>query len=1240
MRCHPNIPRRRARAPLVLCASFAMALGIPCRLPAAENRPPDPAVTRAIIERLSGLPKAERLHVAIPVAALEDYERRRFREALDLPPAAPVDVVVSRWEAHVPISKEEIRVALSIVGTTLNASPSEPARLSLFPTGTVYEDLRINGEALEPISTNGWFEALLPAPGNFRIEAQLPTRVHSTNSRKRIRFHKGPSTIALVRVDSNLALDVHVANAPHPLSGLTPRGTHGTLAVGSASQFDLVWTGRREAVARQSTVSVTRSVAWNIGERMLSANALLDVAILGGSTDRVVLRLPPGSDNLRVSGPDIKNHRLTGNRIEAFLRGTIGGRTQLRLAFECPRAAGNVVTCPDIEVVNGRLDSGGWLLVANDAGGELLERDTGGLQPASSLDLPADVSGLLAGKPLFVFNRESRRPRLTFDLVTTTPFPMTGTIADRAEMLCVVRPAGDEIVRTRYTVRNAAGQFLRIRLPDGADLLSVTVEEKASQPSRDGEHILVAMPRSVQTLAGLISFPVEIVYCRSGDPLSGSERRLCELPVLADVPAAQVQVTVMHPPGMRIDDYESVLALREAFTTTDGAGLTYGYGYAHDDAWETPWPTTVAQDSDLAYNYYSAGYEAYKEGRLEEAEEYLSNVISLNLTDERTKDAQALVQNIKLGRGEVGEVADNAQRAKVSSIQRGLSKENVKLEAEQDQLITAGIALIEQGDEELGAKLLKGAESLGKKLGQRSVSKVRQKALSSQYRRQLEQTERELRESEQLQERLAELQKKTQKLVEDGGTEGALTLRFGQALERAAGRRSLLVAEVQQAALGVNLDQLGQQQAQQRDVDDLLSYQITRVGGPLQASRPRPTPAVKPSLSRRNIDLKRQVKAIEQALEDVQSSPQPELQTELGYTETQIAHVRKQANKARQKAEQIGQQISGGRRQNLAQGQMSVLRPDEFEVQLRALQQWAGANRWAFDAPDPNLRQELNELTGTIAEARKQLAAVQEEQKAAKNLQVDISGLANAGGWPNAAALERFVTDNYLGVLTNTTAEVQVADGNIVFANTGRNEDVVATLVEKLEQNEGLVVRVSGRNVAVPMLGDIPLLGRLFQSSTANGRRYAMLDEAQYRTLLQTGERARQSGIRLPDNTSDYDRRDVVVGTPNTTAGEDFTLLQGGSTYNGITIDGTRVDLPHNKYLAIDNGSYVTVLRGTEMRNWQEQFQDVPEPATTVAQPLQVPAIGVPVLFEKTYLEAGESPGIVLTYRYKERNRS
>ena len=1224
----------------ILYTGTIFALSLAAGLSSAERRTPDAAVGRAVIDRVSGLAESKRLRVSVPIAVLESYERSRFREAAATSPAAPVDVVVSRWEAAVPVSDEEILVQLMITGTALNASPSEPARLRLFPTDVAYQDIRLDGEPCDPLSTNDWFEAVLPAPGTFRIEARLPTRVTKAGGNSRLRFHKGPSTVTLVKVDSDRSLDVRIDGAPNPILGSQEEGTHGFLAAGSASHFDLLWKEHRKPAAREGMASITPSVAWSIGERTLSANALLEVAILGGKTDSVILNLPAGSDNVRVSGPDVKDHRLNGTGLEVFFGGAIGGRTKLQIAFDCPRPRGDVVVCPGIGIANGRIDSGGWLLVANDAGGELLENDVGGLAPASALDLPREVAGLLAGKPLFVFKRGSRQPRQTFDLVTTTPFPMAGTIADRAEILCVIRPSGDEIARAHYSVRNSAGQYLRVRLPEGSSLLSVTVEEKPSQVSRDGGLLLIPMPRSVQTLSGLVSFPVEIVYCRSADPLAGKESRLCALPVLADVPVAQVQATLMHPRRMRIADYRSVLTMTESFTEADGTGITYGYGYANDTVVTAP-EATVNLGGDLAYNYYTVGYEAYKEGRLEEAEEYLSNVVDLHWMNGRAKDAQALVENIKLGRGEVGRGRDKTERAKVSNLQRGLATGNVKLEAEQHQLITAGIDLIDRGDEEAGAELLKGAEAIGKKLGQRSVSKVKQKALSSQYFTKLKQTEKQLEENRMLQKRLSKLQDETQKIVVDGKAQSGLSFQFGKALEKAAREQQVEVVAAQHAAFDVNLDGIGQQQPQPSDVNEFFSRSFKKQPQQQRGGRAKPAPSRKPSLSRRNVDLEKQVKAIEQALGEVQELPGIVQAGEPHYTEAQLRDVREQAGKARRKAEVLRQQITRGTRPAArAKGQNTVLQVDDFGIQLHALEQWSGANRWAFDAPDKRLRKDLDTLTRTITEAKDQLKKAQEGQKDAARLQVDFSGVANTRGWANQAAIERFVTDNYLGVVTNTTADVKVVGGSFVFGNEGRNADVLGTVVEKLEQNEGLVVRMSGRNVAVPTLGDIPLLGRLFESNTSGGQRYAVLDEAQYRTLLQTGKRAGRSGTRLPDSTSDYDRRDVVVGTPNTTAGQEFTLLQGGADYNGIMVDGTRVDLPHHKYLAIDNGGYVTVLKGTEMRDWMEHVQDSPEPAAAVVEPFRVPVVGLPVRFEKTYLEAGESPGIMLTYTYSERSRS
>jgi hypothetical protein len=80
-------------------------------------------------------------------------------------------------------------------------------------------------------------------------------------------------------------------------------------------------------------------------------------------------------------------------------------------------------------------------------------------------------------------------------------------------------------------------------------------------------------------------------------------------------------------------------------------------------------------------------------------------------------------------------------------------------------------------------------------------------------------------------------------------------------------------------------------------------------------------------------------------------------------------------------------------------------------------------------------------------------------------------------------------------------------------------------------------------------------------------------------------------------------------------------------------IGGTRVDVPHDKYLAVDNGGSISVLKAGETRNWQEQaLQPV-----TLAEPehfeITMPEMGVSFLFEKVLLGAGESPDITLRLR-------
>ena len=140
------------------------------------------------------------------------------------------------------------------------------------------------------------------------------------------------------------------------------------------------------------------------------------------------------------------------------------------------------------------------------------------------------------------------------------------------------------------------------------------------------------------------------------------------------------------------------------------------------------------------------------------------------------------------------------------------------------------------------------------------------------------------------------------------------------------------------------------------------------------------------------------------------------------------------------------------------------------------------------------------------------------------------------------------------------------------------------------------------------------------------------MDEAEYRTLLDAGRLA--AGPPLGGAAAETER-DVIVGSSNIAAGQEFTLATGGADYNDLIVNGTAIGLPHDRYLAIDNGGYVTVIHSSRVRDWQDAAEAPAPLIPEVSRTIEIPQVGIPFFFEKTYLEPGESPDVVLRYTYK-----
>lgn len=212
----------------------------------------------------------------------------------------------------------------------------------------------------------------------------------------------------------------------------------------------------------------------------------------------------------------------------------------------------------------------------------------------------------------------------------------------------------------------------------------------------------------------------------------------------------------------------------------------------------------------------------------------------------------------------------------------------------------------------------------------------------------------------------------------------------------------------------------------------------------------------------------------------------------------------------------------------------------------------------------------------------------------------------------------RFVESNYDWQLHD--------DGRKTVAGTFM-DDVQVDLLDKLQRNLGQKVSVSSVNFTLTA-GAATALGISFQPS-ANGRATAIIDEAQLRSLieLQAGRGQGAWGKR---------RQDTIVGSDALLANNVISnTVFAGDTYNGLIIEGNTLNLPHDKYILMDNGDSLTAVGAAPMQFWTEAAKDVL--AVDVPQNIEVPRLGQVVKFEARLLEPTDD--LTLRAGYEDRKQ-
>jgi hypothetical protein len=1128
-------------------------------------------------------------------------------QALRAGATAPVAVVPAYWEARLTLTNGLPRVHVEMTGTVLRASRELPACIPVFPRDTVFKDLRFNGAPHTPRRDGDWFVVEQRKPGAFTVSVTLDIKPASDKGTHHLGLHRPPFVESLLAVDSMQAWDVAIDGVVGRIVGTPDVGTHGRLALGDVRSLTVSWQHPRPAVSRRGTPSVTPSIVWSVGPRVLSARGRFLVVATGGPISRVTFALGAGADHVQVKGGAIREYRLADGSLDIFFSRPLSGATRVEISYSLPRPKGNLVDCRAPQPVGGRRVAGGWMMVVNDSDGILLEHDTAGVRPVSDLDVPPAVMGLVAGKPILFYECVTREASVVLDVVTATPFPVVDTIADRADSLCVVRPGGEEVTRLSYRIRNNRKQFLRMRLPADVTLLRVEVENQPRRMARDGDDVLIPLVTSIQTLGGLVAFPVEIIYFRQGDPAVPRGKRRMDLPELDGVPVTVVNATVMFPGDTTLRSYASTLRRVDSFTHAREARF-------------------VEQINDLGFNYYRAGYEAYRNNELEAAETFLGHATKLTGNTSYSEDAKNLMWNIRIGRGEVARDADREERAKVARIQEGLSGQNTLMAQEQEAMIDVGLANLAEGDEEMGLELLKEARSLGGKLLQRGASNRRQSAVTRQFESQLKVAQEARDTNVKLQQELETLQHEAAQIVQAqpaSSLPGQQAGQFAAALYEAAGAQGLSLSDAQNAAFGdvgnvagnkkpVRVSQSAKARQHQREVKQKRAHKVS-----VSSKGQRATQG---SLSTRNDWLARQVSTLKQAVQTVKQAPDSGAlrpASGRGQAAADWSEVRRQVEQAGDEVRQLVADLDDKRAEGVAMNDIAVRR------RLEALQTWTYNNKRTVGQADDTVGQGYTDLEVQIAGAMQKAAEQTQKRMNASRVLIDLADVVDADVASDQEALLDFIGNNYVSAVTNGQSQFSIQNGQLAVVNAYNNSDVLNDVVGNLRDNGGQVVTVAGRELSTAALANVSGAADWFTQRTIEGRPYAILDEAQYRAL------ANGAAMLDPNVAARHqDQRDVVVGTPNRVAGQALTLEASDGLVNTMALGGSTVALPVDRYAVVNNGTSLSVIKAGEVRGWQDEALRPVEVAVEARFDLELPAMGVALRFEKMLLAAGESADI------------
>lgn len=432
------------------------------------------------------------------------------------------------------------------------------ARIPLLPATVALQSAKIGGKEAPVVIEGGFYTLVTDRRGAFDLDLQFGVAVGTSEGQSSLSFQLAPSgaTEVELAVPAKEDLDFTVIGAQLSSDKVVGGNRVVEATLPATGSLTVQWQREiPEAEKKSARVYAEVQALVSLGEGVLRSTTTIQHTILFAGVDKFSYEVPKGMTVLDVRGVSIRDWKLgEDGKLDVVLNFAAEG--SYALVVELERAMPDDAKDLAVPVVSpiGAERAKGYVGIESRGNLEIASSTVEGATPVDVRALPAAILGVTDQPLLFGFKYVGAHPKIGVATGSHADVEVLVTLLDQTRATTMWTREGRRLTAVSYQVRNNRRQFLKLALPEGAELWSASVGGRGVQPAKASDgRVMVPLLRSQDQGGALSAFDVEVVYVDTGAPTDEGGRGSfsARLPV-ADVPSTYVSWTVYSPEGTKV----------------------------------------------------------------------------------------------------------------------------------------------------------------------------------------------------------------------------------------------------------------------------------------------------------------------------------------------------------------------------------------------------------------------------------------------------------------------------------------------------------------------------------------------------------------------------------------------------------------------------------------------------------------------------------------------------------------